>query len=406
MSKLKSFFNQFGKNEPETENDNAVDSGNDKNAPTDDNKQPENTEERKNNTGNKAHIYNLIIVDESGSMSHLREATLSGINETINTIRSAQEEFAETQEHRLTLVTFDSGANRPDVRTMIDNQPIAEVREFSDYMPHGCTPLYDAMGQSLTKLHDCIKDDDNASAVVTVLTDGLENASREWNARSLRLLIEQLKEEGWSFSYMGSAHNVKEVTDLLSIDNVVEFAHDQRGAGNTWEREKSSRRAYYSKMACMYNDNSMMSKEEMIQRKRQFASEYYGHRVTPDHIDHLEGNEIFVFGSNVNGHHAGGAAAFAMNRFGAAWGQGEGLQGQSYAIPTMEGMQSMREAIERFRMFADQHQELRFLVTRIGCGIAGYTVDEVAPLFKGCIYLENVSLPSDFWKILGLKMDI
>ncbi len=150
MSKLKSFFNQFGKNEPETENDNAVDSGNDKNAPTDDNKQPENTEERKNSTGNKAHIYNLIIVDESGSMSHLREATLSGINETINTIRSAQEEFAETQEHRLTLVTFDSGANRPDVRTMIDNQPIAEVREFSDYMPHGWTPLYDAMGQSLT----------------------------------------------------------------------------------------------------------------------------------------------------------------------------------------------------------------------------------------------------------------
>ena len=406
MSKLKSFFNQFGKNEQETENDNAVDSGNDKNAPADDNKQPENTEERKNSTGNKAHIYNLIIVDESGSMSHLREATLSGINETINTIRSAQEEFAETQEHRLTLVTFDSGANRPDVRTMIDNQPIAEVKEFSDYMPHGCTPLYDAMGQSLTKLRDSIKDDDNASAVVTVLTDGLENASREWNARSLRLLIEQLKEEGWSFSYMGSAHNVKEVTDLLSIDNVVEFAHDQRGAGNIWEREKSSRRAYFKKMSSMYSLNPGMSKEEMIQEKRKYASEYYGRRVTPDHIDHLESNEIFVFGSNVHGHHGGGAAAFAMDRFGAVWGQGEGLQGQSYAIPTMEGMQSMREAIERFRMFADQHQELRFLVTRIGCGIAGYTIEQVAPLFKGCIYLENVCLPSDFWKILGLKMDI
>lgn len=406
MSKFKSFFNQFGKNESKTENDNAVDSGNDKNAPADDNKQPENTEGRKNNTGCKAHIYNLIIVDESGSMSHLRQATLSGINETINTIRSAQEEFAETQEHLLTLVTFDSGANRPNVRTMIDNQPIAEVKEFSDYMPNGCTPLYDAMGLSLTKLRHSIKDDDNASAVVTVLTDGLENASREWNARSLRQLIEQLKEEGWSFSYMGSAHNVKEVTDLLSIDNVVEFSHDIRGAGNTWEREKSSRRAYYSKMASIYNDDLLMSKEEIMQKKRQFASEYYGRRVTPDHIDHLEGNEIFVFGSNVNGHHGGGAAAFAMDRFGAVWGQGEGLQGQSYAIPTMEGMESMREAIERFRMFADQHQELRFLVTRIGCGIAGYTVGEVAPLFRGCIYLENVCLPSDFWKVLGLKMDM
>lgn len=101
----------------------------------------------------KARIYNLIIVDESGSMSHLREATLSGINETISTIRSAQEEFMTTQEHTLTLVTFDSGSNRPDVRTMIDNQPISGVIDFKDYMPNGCTPLYDAMGQSLTLLH-------------------------------------------------------------------------------------------------------------------------------------------------------------------------------------------------------------------------------------------------------------
>lgn len=183
----------------------------------------------------KARIYNLIIVDESGSMGHLREATLSGINETIGTIRSAQEEFKETQDHTLTLVTFDTG-NTPYVRTMIDNKPIAEVKEFSDYMPCGGTPLYDAMGQSLTRLHDRIKDDPDAAAVVTVLTDGLENSSREWTASALRSLIEKLKTEGWTFSYMGSAHNVKEVTDLLAIDNVVEFAHDERGTHNTWLR--------------------------------------------------------------------------------------------------------------------------------------------------------------------------
>ena len=94
-----------------------------------------NLKESKMNS-NKARIYNLIIVDESGSMCHLREATLSGINETINTIRSAQEEFAETQTHTLTLVTFDSNSKREDVRTMIDNQPITEVKEFNDYMPN------------------------------------------------------------------------------------------------------------------------------------------------------------------------------------------------------------------------------------------------------------------------------
>lgn len=356
------------------------------------------------NMEGKARIFNLIIVDESGSMSHLREATLSGINETINSIRSAQEEFATTQEHKLTLVTFDTGVNRPDVRTMIDNQPISQIKEFKDYMPNGCTPLYDAMGKTLTTLHQRIKDDKDATAVVTVLTDGLENASREWNASGLRRLIEQLKEEGWSFSYMGSAHNVKEVTDLLCIDNVVEFSHNDLGAGNTWARERSSRRAYYEKMNRMYSEEKRVSMEEMMERKRQYAREYYGPRVTPDKIRSLEENEIFVFGSNASGFHGGGAAAFAMREFGAIWGQGEGLQGQCYAIPTMEGIPLLLEAVNRFTKFAEEHSELRFLVTRIGCGIAGYTAEEIAPLFKECIHLENVALPSDFWDVLGLKM--
>lgn len=369
------------------------------------NVQQETPSEKTAETG-KAHIYNLIIVDESGSMSHLRTATLSGINETIGTIRSAQKEFGETQEHLLTLVTFDSDSNRPDVRTLIDCQPITEVDEFKDYMPNGCTPLYDAMGQSLTRLREKIKGDADASAVVTVLTDGLENASHEWRADALRRLIEQLKEEGWSFSYMGSAHNVKEVTDLLSIENVVEFSHDDLGAGSTWGRERSSRRAYYQKMNAMYCAEPNLAMEDRMERKRQFAREYYGPRVAPDNIKSLEANEIFVFGSNAGGYHGGGAAASAMHKFGAIWGQGEGLQGQSYAIPTMEGKESMRAAIDRFTQFADQHSELRFLVTRVGCGIAGYSVRDVAPLFKGCISLENVALPSDFWDVLGLRLDI
>ena len=365
-----------------------------------------NSSEEQKVTKDKARIYNLIIVDESGSMSHLREATLSGINETIGTIKSAQKEFADTQEHTLTLVTFDSDSNRPDVRTMIDNQSITEVNEFRDYMPNGCTPLYDAMGQSLTKLHTAIKGDVDASAVVTVLTDGLENASREWDAHSLRKLIEQLKEEGWSFSYMGSAHNVKEVTDLLSIENVVEFSHDQLGAAHTWGRERSSRRAYYQRMSETYMMRERYSDDEIMEEKRRYAKEYYSPRVTPPVVRNLEENEIFVFGSNANGYHGGGAAAVAMHRFGAVWGQGEGLQGKSYAIPTMEGLEKLKEAVDRFTDFADQHQELRFLVTMIGCGSAGYSPREIAPLFKGCIYLENVALPSGFWKVLGLKMDV
>lgn len=123
-------------------------------------------------------------------------------------------------------------------------------------------------------------------------------------------------------------------------------------------------------------------------------------RVTPSHVDHMEEHEIFVFGSNAGGFHSGGAAAQAMHHYGAVWGQGEGLQGHSYAIPTMDGLEVMGQAVKRFISFAAAHPELHFLVTRIGCGIAGYSDRQIAPLFAECIHLENVALPSSFWDVL------
>lgn len=123
-------------------------------------------------------------------------------------------------------------------------------------------------------------------------------------------------------------------------------------------------------------------------------------RTSPWMIVQLKPNEVFVFGSNVNGYHGGGAALTALQKFGAIWGQGEGLQGQSYGIPTMEGIDSMKAAIERFILFAKEHRELIFLVTPIGCGIAGYKPEEVAPFFRSAIDLENVYLPGSFWMIL------
>jgi hypothetical protein len=99
-------------------------------------------------------------------------------------------------------------------------------------------------------------------------------------------------------------------------------------------------------------------------------------------ITHLQPNEIFVFGSHVTGHHAGGAARQAVERFGAEVGKGEGLQGQSYAIPTMNGQQLFQDAIDRFIGFAIEHPELTFLLTRVGCGIAGYDKQEVIRMFR------------------------
>lgn len=120
-------------------------------------------------------------------------------------------------------------------------------------------------------------------------------------------------------------------------------------------------------------------------------------RFTPDFITELKENEIFVFGSNLEGMHGGGAARLAYNKFGALWGQGVGLQGQSYGIPTMHGgVEAIKPYVDEFIEFAKSHPELTFLVTRIGCGIAGFRDEEIAPLFKECIEMENVCLPKSF----------
>ena len=125
-----------------------------------------------------------------------------------------------------------------------------------------------------------------------------------------------------------------------------------------------------------------------------------GRRVASDRIATLGENEIFVFGSNIQGSHGGGAAWYAHKNFGAEWGVGEGLTGRTYALPTMEGPTSLKHAVDNFVACAKQHPELTFLVTAVGCGIAGYRPDEVAPLFKEATSLENVFLPQVFWEVL------
>ena len=117
-------------------------------------------------------------------------------------------------------------------------------------------------------------------------------------------------------------------------------------------------------------------------------------RTTPEFITSLQPGEIFVFGSNLQGMHGGGAAYTAHRKFGAVMGQGVGLQGQSYAIPTMQGgVETIRPYVNEFIAFAKAHPELTFLVTRIGCGIAGFTDEEISPLFAEAHGVENIILP-------------
>ncbi|MDO4703872.1 hypothetical protein [Tannerella sp.] len=126
-------------------------------------------------------------------------------------------------------------------------------------------------------------------------------------------------------------------------------------------------------------------------------------RTTPEWIHSLEENQIFVFGSNLQGMHAGGAARIASEKFGAIWRQGVGLQGQCYAIPTMQGgVETIQPYVDEFIAFAEAHPKQIFLVTSIGCGIAGFTAEEIAPLFRKAVDILNIWLPAVFWQVLEL----
>lgn len=121
-------------------------------------------------------------------------------------------------------------------------------------------------------------------------------------------------------------------------------------------------------------------------------------QITSDRITALEANEVFVFGSNAEGHHGGGAALIAHRHFGAVWGEGHGHHGRTYAIDTMSGLDVLAAEAQTFRDYAAAHPELRFLLTPVGCGIAGYHPDQVAPLFTGLP--GNVTVPRSFMPFL------
>ena len=195
-------------------------------------------------------IYNLIILDESGSMDSIYGQALSGANETLNTIRLSQKEDSSLVQI-LTFVTFDSGSNRPDVREIISLKPISEVKDLTvdDYRPSGCTPLYDAMGISIKKLVEHVKEGDHV--LVTVITEGYENSSRHYSASMVKEMVESLRAKGWVFTYIGANQDSVEVAGGLGIHNAMDFAQDATGAQMMWEKMNSGRREFYKKASRM-----------------------------------------------------------------------------------------------------------------------------------------------------------
>ena len=185
-------------------------------------------------------IYNLIILDESGSMQSIKAQAITGLNETFQTIKSAQEKY-ENQSHYVTLVSFNSNK----VNIIYDCCPIHHIQELSnkDYQPSACTPLYDAMGMSLTKLKTEAKDEDNV--LVTIITDGYENASREYSGKAIVQLVEELKAKGWIFAYIGANQDVEKVAFSMGINNSMRFDANVLGSKAMFKEESANREAYY-----------------------------------------------------------------------------------------------------------------------------------------------------------------
>lgn len=352
-------------------------------------------------------IYNLIILDESGSMSPIRAEALSGANETLQTIRTAQQEHPDDNQ-MVSFVTFDSGSSRHDVRALIDNEKIENVRDITpeQYQPWGGTPLYDAMGLSITALRNLVKEGDHV--LVTVITDGYENSSQLFSAQMIKELVDSLSTKGWVFTYIGANQDSEQTAGGLGIHSTMDFEATVKGSAVMWDRMNSSHREYYKRVR-----ESKQTGRPIEVDNDFFATKQALTRITPERIDTLKEGEIFVFGSNEAGQHLGGAARAAVERFGAVFGQGSGLQGRSYAIPTLRlpggdpanrlSLQAIRGYVQEFIYFADAHPEMTFLVTRIGCGIAGFRDEEIAPLFAGAYSLPNVYLPASFWKVLSYQ---
>lgn len=190
----------------------------------------------------KTKIFNLIILDESGSMQIIKKAAIDSVNETVQTIRAAQQKYEE-QEHFVSLVTFNDAA----IKTTYDCVPVMEVAELTDkqYTPDCCTPLYDAMGQSFNALRPKVADGDRV--LVTVVTDGMENSSKEYSGQAIKALVDELKAKGWVFAYIGANHDVEQAAATISIKNTLMFHASSEGAGIMMQQVNKSRMAFYDR---------------------------------------------------------------------------------------------------------------------------------------------------------------
>ena len=187
-------------------------------------------------------VFNLIILDESGSMEIIEKSTVLGLSETIQTIKGAQKQYPE-QQHFISLMSFNSRGEKFNYH--YDCKPVADIGIFEgkDYCPNGCTPLYDAIGCGLARLRRQISDEDQV--LVTIITDGLENDSHEYDFDSICSLIDKVKSHGWMVTYIGANQDAIKEAHEMHIDNGLNYDATPEGVSKMMSCERLARRKFY-----------------------------------------------------------------------------------------------------------------------------------------------------------------
>jgi Mg-chelatase subunit ChlD len=182
------------------------------------------------NTTPTAHIHHLLILDESGSMSSIRTATVHAYNELMSHNANLVAENAD-QEHRMSFFTF----NGRGIKTICFDVPLVNAIVLNDenYQPNDNTPLYDAMGSAILKVKHQNYGKENHHVLVSVFTDGEENASREFNVKEIKMMVEDLKEKGWAFTYFGTDHDVYEAAGRMGFDKGSTIFYNRSEIGLT-----------------------------------------------------------------------------------------------------------------------------------------------------------------------------
>ena len=225
-------------------------------------------------TAKKTPIYNLVILDKSGSMEAIRTEAINGYNETLGSIKATQLKFMDTQEHFVSLAAFCNCG----IDMIYDMTPIKDAEKLTreKYDPCCRTPLFDAIGKTVKELKRKTAETEGAAFLVTIITDGYENASKEWDSQSVAKLIDSCKEEGWMFSFIGAGEDVVKVASKISITNTMVWENTSEGTEVMFSTENQARMRFCEDLdveicAC----DCMPSAKEKKNIFKKLADRYY-----------------------------------------------------------------------------------------------------------------------------------